>query len=73
LKALKRNHFPQELFWSQHACSGFIVSNQTACVLRKTDELKLVSYTPEGCLTGDIPNCDELIAYSRVSVKATSQ
>jgi len=48
------------------------VSTRPECQLRKADELELVTYTPDGCITGEIPNCDELIAYTRISIKATS-
>ena len=42
------------------------------CEIR-VDEMTLLMYTPQPCLSGEVPNCDELISYSRIGVKSSSQ
>jgi len=55
-------------FWVESSkCSGFVVSDQD-CPLR-TDEMTMVSYTPKGCLSGAIGNCDKLVAYARLDIR----
>jgi len=52
------------IYWKQDGeCSGFVISNKN-CHLR-TDEMVLVSYLPNECRTGEIENCEDLVAYAR--------
>jgi len=73
IQTLQRNMFPNELFWtSSDTCSGFVVSANPDCQLR-TDEMKLIMYSPEECAAGVIKNCDKLLTYARVQISAQSK
>jgi len=68
LQSLSRRMFPSELYWRQSEhCSGFQVSTQPNCGSR-VDEMTLLMYTPIQCHNGEIEDCDELVAYSRISI-----
>lgn len=52
------------IFWKQNEeCAGFVIS-ENHCEYR-TKEMILVTYTPLECLSGEIENCEDLIAYAR--------
>lgn len=52
------------MFWEQNEeCSGFVISSKD-CEFR-TKEMILVNYTPLECLTGEMTNCEDLVAYAR--------
>jgi hypothetical protein len=60
--------FPNELYWRQFDdCAGFVVSDKDSCEIRY-EELTLVMYTPEECITGEIRNCEQLVSYARLRV-----
>jgi len=68
IQSLVRSMFPNELYWRENdACSGYTVSDKPECVLR-TEEMKLIMYTPAECSNGSIKNCEQLITYTRVQV-----
>lgn len=72
LQSLKRNDFDSELYWKQNTgCSGPIVSNKYDCHLR-SDEMVLLMYTPYPCISGEVPQCAELVSYVRIGIKETS-
>lgn len=53
LKWLKRNWFPQELYWSEDPnCAGYKVDDNPKCNLRPK-ELTVLTYTPKPCLDED--------------------
>ena len=68
LNMLRRNWFESELTWkeSEH-CGGLIVSDNEECLLRPK-EMELVMYTPDSCQTGEIPDCETLVAYARLDI-----
>ena len=70
LQWLQRNWFEGELYWKQDEnCAGYEVDDNPDCNLRPK-ELMLLNYTPRECLDGgEIPGCDRLIAYTRLSQK----
>jgi hypothetical protein len=64
--------FPGELYWRQDEfCSGLKVSQTPECNYR-ISEMQLLMYTPLACINGEVPNCDELVAYSRIGVYISS-
>lgn len=72
LRWIKRDWFPNELFWKQSThCAGFVVSSQP-CNLR-AGEMNLLMYTPSSCLDGEFEGCNQLIAYARLSIKAKTE
>ena len=55
---------PTKNVWEEDPnCSGYEISNKN-CHLR-IDEMILVTYQPHQCKTGEIKNCDQLVAYAR--------
>lgn len=54
-------------------CSGFIITPD--CPWR-FEEMTLVTFKPDACITGEVEGCDELIAYARIvhaeSIKLTA-
>mmetsp|Transcript_14383 Transcript_14383/g.13982 ORF Transcript_14383/g.13982 Transcript_14383/m.13982 type:complete len:408 (-) Transcript_14383:505-1728(-) len=61
-----KNH--TDYFWrANRPCSGFIVSDST-CPLRY-DEMSLISYSPNECHNGELPNCKNLVAYARFDIR----
>lgn len=67
LQWLKRNWFPEELYWFEDPnCSGFYIDDNPDCDLRPK-EMQLNQYTPKQCLDGSISGCDRLISYARIN------
>jgi hypothetical protein len=69
-----RNHVDRSIgkasgvFWKEEEeCAGFVISNKN-CHLR-VDEMQLVSFLPQECRTGEIKNCEDLVAYARFNTR----
>jgi hypothetical protein len=59
----------EDPFWRQtDSCAGFAVSDD--CPWR-FEEMQLVTFTPDVCLSGEIVGCEYLVAYARINIKST--
>lgn len=50
-------------YWSQSACSGFEIGDN--CPWR-FEEMSLVTFTPDVCVSGEVVGCEYLVAYARI-------
>jgi len=60
-----------EPYWKQQDdCAGFYIGKD--CKFR-SEEMQLVTFTPEHCLDKSRQGCEFLVAYARVSIRAAKQ
>ena len=60
-----------EPFWKEETeCAGFYVGKD--CKWR-TEEMQLITFTPEQCLDKSRKGCEFLVGYARVSIRAAKE